>query len=58
MTAEPGRPPAPQEPAAPPAAFTAEIAASVRFERRLALKTLVVLAALAVILVLRALYLS
>jgi hypothetical protein len=41
-----------------PAAFTAEITAAVRFERRIALKTLAVLAALAVLFVLRALYLS
>jgi hypothetical protein len=41
-----------------PAAFTAEIFAAVRFERRIALKTLAVLAALAVLFVLRALYLS
>jgi hypothetical protein len=42
----------------PPAAFTAEVSAAVRYERGLAVKAVVVLAALAVILVLRALYFS
>jgi hypothetical protein len=62
MTAEPGNQAEPRplvpRPAAPPAAFTAEVSAAVRYERGLAVKAVIVLAALAVILVLRALYFS
>jgi hypothetical protein len=57
MTAEPGNQAVPP-PAVPPAAFTAEITAAVRYERGLAVKALIVLAALAVIFLLRALYFS
>jgi hypothetical protein len=55
MTAEPGNQAEPRS-AAPPAAFTAEITAAVRYERGLAVKAVIVLAALAVILLLRATY--
>jgi len=70
MTAEPGRPAAPGDPGDPgdpagtvepapawqPTPFAAEIRAALRYERGLAVKAAAVLAALAVLLVLRGLY--
>ena len=55
MTPPPAPPPEPP-PEPPPAAYDAEVAAACRYERGLAVKTLIALAVVAVVIVLRFLW--